>query len=170
MKCQLHWEREAVRFCQECGAPLCAECNSTLGTLCANCTEKSAQNGKKEILTTFGISAIAFLVGVWWQADGGYFQTDPIEAFITCLLFIFFPFGWKGISKVTDYVLVIASAFGWMGWVLYFVFKFVFALFLGWIFGVPKMLEMIRLWKVYENAENIVKNMKMMPQSRVINE
>lgn len=167
MKCQQHWEREAVRFCQDCGAPLCAECNSALGSRCMNCSEKLIQSGRKEIITTFGISAIAFLAGLWWQINGGYFQTEPVEAFITCLLFIFFPFGWKGISKVTDYLIVIASVLGWMGWVLYFVLKFVFALTLGWIFGIPKLLEMIRLWKVYANVGDNVKAMKMMPQSRV---
>ena len=170
MKCQQHWEREAVRLCQDCNAPLCAECNSALGSRCMRCTEQLVQNGRKEIITTFGISAIAFIAGLWWQVSVGYFETEPIEALITCLLFIFFPFGWKGISWITDYVLVIASALGWIGWLLYFVLKFGFALLLGWIFGIPKMLEMIRLWKVYAKAEENVRTMKMMPQSRVINE
>lgn len=170
MKCQLHLEREAVGFCQNCKAPLCAECDNTFASLCMNCAEKTVSNGRKEILITFGISIIAFLLGLRFQIKGGYFREDSVHAIISCILMLFLPFGWKGISRITDYLLVIASALGFFGMLLYFVLKFAFALFLGWIFAIPKIIEMIKLWKTYGKLENNVKAMKMIPKSRYVNE
>lgn len=167
MKCQLHWEREAASVCKDCGAPLCTECSSRLGNYCSRCAEKMAQEGKKEILTTFGISVIAFLFGIWMVITSEP-KSDPLSGIIGCLLCFFLPFGWKAVSKISDYFLVLASAFGFLGWVLYIAIKLGCAFSIGWILGIPKMIEMIKLWKIYVDIERIVKDMKMVPKSRVV--
>lgn len=170
MNCRVHFEREATSFCEDCHAPMCPECNRTLGTFCMNCIERLAKSGKQEILKTFGISIIAFILGTWFIIDSDTYQSQPILTILMCLMTFFFPFGWKAISRISDYFLILASMIGWVGWILYFMFKFIIALLIGWIFGIPKMVEMIRLWKSYQRSENVVKEMKMVPKNRVVNE
>ena len=170
MKCQTHFTNDAVTFCSECHAPMCAKCNSALGTFCANCAQKMSEDGKFDIIKTFALSVISFIVGIIWMAKDGAFVTQPGFAIATCFMMLFLPFGWKGVSVISDLIMPIAAALGWVGWLLFFALKFAISLMLGWILGIPKLLEAIRLWKTYQRADEVVKNIKMAPTGRVMNE
>lgn len=170
MKCQTHFTNDAVTFCKDCHAPMCAKCNSALGAFCAECAKRISEDGKIDIIKTFALSVVSFLAGTILMVKDGAFGTQPGFAIVTCLMLLFLPFGWKGISVISDLLLPIASLLGWIGLLLFFAFKFAISLMIGWIFGIPKLLEAIRLWKSYQRTEEVVKNIKMAPMGRVMNE
>lgn len=170
MKCQTHFINDAVTFCKDCHAPMCGKCNSALGAFCVECAKKISENGRLDIIKTFSLSVVSFIAGIIWMASNDSFRTQPGFAIITCIMMLFLPFGWKGISFISDLLLPIASFLGWIGLLLFFVFKFAIALMLGWIFGIPKLLEAIKLWKTYQKTAEIAKNIKMEPINRVMKE
>lgn len=170
MNCQVHFEREARSFCKECNAPMCPECNSTFGSMCMRCVEKLCQDGKKEIIITFGISLVCLIFGYWFMLSGDGLEYNLFEMFLTGFFFFFLPFGWKAVGKIADYVFLIFTRFGVMGWIFFFLLKLVAALLIGWILGIPKMVQMIKDWKTYHTFGTRVKEMKMVPKNRVVNE
>lgn len=170
MKCQTHFTNDAVTFCKDCHAPMCAKCNSALGAYCTECATRISENGRLDIIKTFALSVVSFIAGIIWMGSIGNFQTEPLSAIVTCLMMLFLPFGWKGISFISDLLLPIASLLGWIGLLLFFCFKFAIAVMIGWIFGIPKLLEAIRLWKSYQRTEEVVKNIKMAPAGRGMKE
>ena len=170
MKCQTHFTNDAVTFCKDCHAPMCAKCNSALRAYCTECAKRISENGRLDIIKTFALSVVSFIAGIIWMGSIGNFQTEPLSAIVTCLMMLFLPFGWKGISFISDFLLPIASLLGWIGLLLFFCFKFAIAVMIGWIFGIPKLLEAIKLWKSYQRTEEVVKNIKMAPAGRVMKE
>ena len=172
MNCRVHMEREATSFCKDCNAPMCPECNSTFGSMCMNCVEKLCKNGKQEIIITLGISLLCLAIGIWHEIDKvkSGMSTDIVQVFFSCFFFFFLPFGWKAVGKIADSLLLAFARTGILGWIIFFVLKLLASLLIGWILGIPKMVEMIKDWKTYEKFGNRVHEMKMMPKSRAVNE
>ena len=170
MKCQTHLERESVGICEDCKAPICQECSDNFGGLCIKCAERAVAEGRKDVLITCAISIGLFIVALMYNINMGYMKTDPVENIITSIMFGFIPYGWKGVSVVTNYLLPVAAGLGVMGMLLYFVLKLVAAITIGWILAIPKIIATVKTWKACDVLDHNVKTMKMIPSSRCVND
>lgn len=168
MKCHVHCERESVDFCQECHAPLCPECKSSLGSLCINCAEKICKEGRIKILGTIAIGIVIFSLMLVYQLDHAKSYNEPFEFgnLLTCILAMFIPYGWGTISKL--FRVFIGSSF--QSLLFYFLIKLVVSILIGWILGIPRIVEMIKLWKSYNEIEKAIKEMRIIPKSRVVSD
>ncbi|MBE7012009.1 MAG: hypothetical protein E7415_04985 [Ruminococcaceae bacterium] len=139
MNCFYHGDRAATVTCQSCGRGLCTECASITDTpVCKDCIQDYVRSEKAEMLKTI---VIGLIIGIALSV----FIGD-----IKGLCFGWVPFGWKSLNAVTPQVFLFLPL---VGWVIYFIIKFVIAFFIGWVALPIKIYKWINLFR---NANNVL--------------
>lgn len=129
--------------CSKCGRPLCHQCaNQFTPPICANCASTVADEMKTELKKKIGVSVILMIIGV-------AITQNPMGFVLAGV-----PFGWSILTGITP------SMFVWMplmGWVIYFIVKFLIAYIIG-IFVLPyKIYKYVTEIKQAESISQIAK-------------
>ena len=137
MNCFYHSEQPSVAQCVDCGKGLCLACASQFSPpICTTCYNRRIKSSHseiiKELLVTFGLGLILtfFLLkgGLW----GLNFSKDPRGAVIMTVITFYAMSGivpgWKSLTAITPRVFLILPL---LGWLFYFLIKFILAYFVG---------------------------------------
>lgn len=135
MNCYNHTVQPAVTQCPDCGKGLCRECASLYSIpICTSCNKKRFASERsriiKEMLLTFGVGILLAVLFVR-ELDAGH-SYPLIHKIISYTIFTYVfsaivP-GWKTLTRITPGVFLFLPI---IGWVLYFIVKFV----LSWAVG-----------------------------------
>ena len=135
MNCYEHPMQPAVAQCLDCGKGLCSECASTYSIpICKACNRKRINAEKSgiitELLLTYGMGILLGILFVNF-ANGERYLPLPVAI----MLYLIFSYifsgivpGWKTLTRITPAVFLFLPI---IGWVLYFIIKFVLSLCLG---------------------------------------
>ena len=129
MNCFYHKEKVATCVCNGCGKGLCSECANVVSPpLCGPCIAECASISKKEMVKSvvFGVIA-AVICCILLESSRGIF-------------FFCVPFGWYALNRITPNIFLVLPL---VGWVVYFVIKFMLSALIGWIAVIIKMREWI---------------------------
>ncbi len=131
MNCYYHEERVATATCQGCGRSLCSECASAIDIpICKNCLSLHIQGEKSKMIKTI---VIGIILGIACSC----FIESP-----SGLMFAWVPFGWMALSAITPKIFLVLPV---VGWVVYFIVKFVLSFFIGWIALPIKLYQWFRI-------------------------
>ncbi len=139
MNCYYHEERPATSTCQGCGKSLCSECASILNIpICTSCL---AEHIKSERMSLIKTVLLSLAIGI----ACALFISDPRGLF-----FAWVPFGWIALNSITPKVFLFLPL---VGWVVYFVIKFVLSFLIGWI-ALP--IKIVQWCRIFKSAKNIL--------------
>lgn len=163
MKCNLHYDREVVNFCNQCNAPLCIECNEKYGGLCRSCLSSWVKKEKKDLfgflIPWFILLAVVFVLGIWRAVSTpGELLEKIVIFFITIIFGGFWPFGIRGLEKMRSNHVWILPIFVWLiiaGFVIFIGFYF------GWLFAIPELYSMRKRYKNVMHFNEILNREKM---------
>ena len=153
MNCYNHQTEVAVAQCMDCSRGLCSYCSTSYSiSVCKSCGSKRIRKEKwsiiKKWLLTFVLGlGVMFILGIFLFTPGAenkfrYFGY-PMLFYISCGIVT----GWKALSGVNSNTFVILPI---LGWVFYFVIKFMLALAIGWIILPFKLIkDIIRFIQLY---------------------
>jgi len=136
MNCYNHPVQVAVAQCSDCGKGLCTQCASAYNiAICEVCSNQRISQEKRSIVKNWLLTLVAglvvmFVLGVFLFTPGAehkfrYFGY-PMLFYISCG---FLP-GWRALRGVNSNTFVVLPV---LGWVFYFVIKFILAIAIGWI-------------------------------------
>ena len=141
MNCFYHFEKQVVAQCSICGKGLCSYCAPQISpptcTTCYNNEVKSARATViKELLVTYGVGIILtfFLMRAnIWGFDFSFRHINVYTSFVLMTIVTLYVIsgivsGWKTLTAITPPVFLFMPI---VGWVLYFLVKFVLAFFVG---------------------------------------
>lgn len=163
MNCITHQGREAARFCSKCGNPICGDCANEFGGYCIHCAKIACKETKKKAITTFGLSAIfailfftVIIIEIIYSS-----KSNVMENILMLVLSIVFgagiPFGWSALNRLTSNLFLFLPL---VGWLIYFVIKFILAYFIGWAVAIPKFIALVRELRVTQEMEKRINAMK----------
>ncbi len=144
MNCYNHPTQTAVAQCSDCSKGLCPQCVTTYSIpVCNSCNNQRIKKEKwniiKSWLLTFVLGvAVMFILGALLFTPGGehkfrYFGY-PMLLWISFGMFS----GWRALNRITPNIFLVLPL---LGWVFYFVFKFILALAIGWIVLPLKLIK-----------------------------
>lgn len=144
MNCYNHPTQTAVVQCADCGKGLCAQCaNNYTMSICNACNSQRIKKEKWNIVKSwmftfvFGIIAMV-LLGAFLFTPGGEYKFSyfgyPMLLWIS---FGLFP-GWQALNRITPNIFLVLPI---LGWILYFVVKFLLAIAIGWIILPFKLIK-----------------------------
>ncbi len=155
MNCFNHTESVSVAVCQDCQKGLCSICATKYTIpICDSCNQKRKQNTKKEVykelLITFGVGilcAVLFAKHIHMEVSD-----ESRDLFFKVLdnVFLFYigaslVAGWKTLTRITPNIFLILPI---LGWVLFFVVKFILSIIVGvFMFPVRLVRNMIILFR-----------------------
>lgn len=135
MNCYNHQTQPAVAQCSDCGKGLCGTCASSYQMpLCTSCNKSRITSERsgiiKEMLLTFGVGAVLAYFFFQWT-NGGH--SYPLLYNIISYVIPFYVFsgiipGWKTLTRITPSVFLFLPI---IGWVLYFIIKFILSVVVG---------------------------------------
>lgn len=143
MKCFAHNGLDATATCQGCNKGLCVDCSSRFNvTLCEFCLLSHNRSVEKEMykglaITIFIFSVVTYYIGdSWWSSD----NENLIIAWFPGIILAFTYWGWKFLSE---------HAFRLQGanigiWLIYLMFKFFIAYFIGILVGPYQIFRMLK--------------------------
>ena len=138
MKCINHPDRDAVANCKTCGRGLCQECASKRPPLpqCIPCFRNELDFEKNEIIKSLILSTIVGIAAaVFFFVNSSSHDTRIVIA----LLSIGGGFGWSTLNKITPETFLLVLILPALGWIVYFVIKFLLSMLIG-IFVCPYRL------------------------------
>ena len=144
MKCFNHTDMDATATCQSCNKGLCVECSSRFDMmLCEPCLLAHNKSVAQEMYTGLAITAtillgFAFFMGTRETSTGE--SLGVINALLPGLFLAFSYWGWKFLS---DHLPFLTMATGTV-WLIYFMFKFFLAYFIGLIVGPYQIYKMFK--------------------------
>lgn len=151
MKCYKHYEMDAVSTCVDCSKALCPTCSEKFNfPICDNCNLARINSERSVFTKNIAIMIVMFILGFLFNIESGFF---------TAILFGYFfagvPWGWSALNKITPNIFLFMPL---IGWVIYFVIKFVLSLMIGMfvtpfkIYGIIKGLKQATANEVYTKA------------------
>lgn len=162
MKCNLHYDREVVNFCNECKAPLCIECNEKYGGLCRSCLSKWFKKEKTELIAfmvVWGIFlVVALFTGIIFSAEMGGSWIEKSQMILSSFVMMgFCPFGYYGIAKMfRNHILVLPIVV----WLILIVILFFIGSAFGWLFAIPEIYSLRKRYKVLKIYDKVFKEEK----------
>ena len=144
MKCFNHVDQDATATCMNCNKGLCVECSSRFSSiLCEPCLIEHNKSVARTMYIGLAITVIIFLgfMSIFGSMQSSTGETlGYSKAIFPSLLFAFTFWGWKFLS---DYFPRLTMGTGNV-WILYFIFKFFAAYFIGLIVGPYQIFKMMR--------------------------
>ena len=159
MKCNLHYDREVVNFCNECNAPLCIECNEKYGGLCRSCLSRWFKKEKIELIAFMVIWGIFLIValyaGISFCIEVPVPVVDKLKYFVVFFGMLgFSPFGYYGIAKMLRNHILVLPIIAWLFLIgLIFFVGFAF----GWLFAIPEIYSLRKRYKVLKIYDKVFK-------------
>ena len=168
MNCITHRNKEIVRYCKTCGAPICDVCNSQFDGICADCAQKEVNRGIREVVERIGFGVVGGTIGlliVIWAIISGEtpdvsFPKQLLAYLLLIIVFAGAPYGWNALSMITSKFFLFLPI---VGWVIYFFVKLQLAFMIGWACAIPSIISAICLYKsnkAYENRIRTIRNME----------
>jgi hypothetical protein len=154
MNCFYHSGQMAVAQCPDCGKGLCSACASLFSQpICKSCFNKRIKSTRsiiiKELLVTFGfgLAAILFVMKNHTAVVGFEPLHHPQFDFVVYFMFFYaasgIVSGWKTLTAITPQVFLFLPL---LGWLFYFLIKFVLAFFVGFVaFPIRTVRNFIKL-------------------------
>ena len=139
MNCFNHHEVNAVAQCQDCNKGLCNDCAKQYSIpICSTCNSARGGSEKtriiKELFWTFGLGLGLTFMMLKGPLGQMLFANDSIQAslmifmiFYTCSGLVA---GWYTLNRITPQVFLFLPL---IGWVIYFVFKMMIAIWVGYV-------------------------------------
>lgn len=162
MKCNLHYEREVVNFCNQCHAPLCIECNEKYGGLCRSCLSRWLKNEKVELsafLIIWGIFlVVALYAGIVFCMETSESLLNKVQMVLILVVMLgFSPFGYYGIGKMLRNHILVLPAIAWL-----FLIGIIFCVGLafGWLFAIPEIYSICKRYKNVKVFNKVFKEEK----------
>ena len=142
MNCYNHTDQSAVAQCSDCGRGLCPECASCYSIpICNTCNKRRIADERNRIIQemalTFGLGlllTVLFLCFTLLYFTHGQLPNNPPQPYVVLSVMSFFYIlsgitpGWKTLTRITPNVFLFLPLIGWL---VFFYFKFVLALWLG---------------------------------------
>lgn len=132
MNCFYHTNRQAVAQCIDCGKGLCSECAAHYDKpICKDCIMQRNNSLKKEAFKSLASLIAGIILGMVLFFLNGC--SDFLISIVMGIEIAGIPVGWKVLNKITP------NFFIWLpivGWIIYYVFKFVLSLLIG-VIAVP---------------------------------
>ncbi len=126
MKCYQHPDSDFVAVCTSCGKGLCAECASKYEIpACDECLQAYNQTIKTGYIKQFVLSGILLILGIVIALIA---SQGVGTALLTGYLIAGIPAGWSILTKITPKVFLFLPI---IGWVIYFLIKFVLSVAVG---------------------------------------
>jgi len=145
MNCHIHTDHAAVAQSPDCHRGLCSSCSSSYSIpICPSCGNKRIRSEKWSIIKGWLITLLAGLIfmvvlGAVLITPGGehkyrFFSSALLLFYISCGVVP----GWKALTSITPNMFLFLPL---LGWVLYFVIKFMLAIAIGWIILPFKLIK-----------------------------
>jgi len=137
MNCFYHTENQSVAQCFDCGKGLCHTCAAQFSSpVCEVCYNRRIKSSRseiiKELLITYGFGAILTFFVLKGDLWGLNFSAFPYAAVIMTVVTFYATSGiisgWKSLTAITPQVFLFLPL---LGWLFYFLIKFVLAFFVG---------------------------------------
>ena len=168
MKCITHRNREIVRYCKTCGAPICDECNAQFDGMCADCAQKEVNRAKREVIERIGFGVVGGIVGlmivigaiVSGETPKGSLPNQILQYLLLIIVCAGAPYGWNALGMITSKFFLFLPIIGWL---IYFAVKIYLSFLIGWACAIPSIISAICLYKsnkAYENRIRAVRNME----------
>jgi len=132
MNCYNHIVQSAVAQCLDCGKGLCPECASCYSIPICNTCNKRRISGERsriiqEMALTFGMGLVLTILALY------YFYESPVKVYVIFGVIFFYVFsgivpGWKTLTYITPNVFLFLPLIGWL---LFFLVKFILAIAVG---------------------------------------
>ena len=126
MNCYYHPHKSAVATCSDCGKGLCQECADKWNPiLCDDCAGNQLSIRQSTLKRTVIIGVVLFIAGflAYYWIEG-----NVLKALLGGYLIAGVPNGWAALSKIQPRIFLFLPI---IGWVIYFIVKFVLACFVG---------------------------------------
>lgn len=132
----------SVNRCSKCGRQLTMEEDTAFHPpSCMNCAREHVSAVKTEMIKNIAISVVLMIVGI-------VLIKNPLG-----LLLAGIPYGWAILNRITPAMFLWMS---WVGWLIYFLVKFLIAYFIGIIALPIKLFQWIsEIIKVKNLEKNI---------------
>lgn len=119
----------SVNSCSKCGRRLTVEENRAFQPpTCMICAQEHVLEVKKEMIKNIIISVVLMIVGIVVIQHPMGFMLAGI------------PYGWSALNKITPSIFLWMS---WVGWIIYFLIKFMISYFIGLIALPVKLFQWI---------------------------
>ncbi len=136
MNCYNHPTQTAVSQCTDCGKGLCSQCTSMYSIpICNTCNKQRVGKEKRAIIKSWLLTlvmgiVVMFILGIFLFTPGAEYKFRYFG--YPMLLWISFGIvpGWRALNRITPNIFLVLPL---LGWVLYFVVKFLLAIAIGWI-------------------------------------
>lgn len=149
MKCYYHPDRDAVGTCLDCGRGLCQECiDKYSAPICSDCNLKRLQNDKQGVYKEFIITAVLAVIGIVLAFAGEPHGLMDVLTVIWGTAGIY-P-GWRALNKITPNIFLVLPL---VGWLFYFIIKFIISVCIGWICLPIRLVMNIRKLKWLKDVE-----------------
>ena len=153
LNCYNHNGTEAVSQCVDCGKGLCLDCTRKYSvSLCNQCALVRLDAERNLLIKNFIIMIILFFVGLVWGL------VSHVNFFLSLLLGYYLagtPWGWGILTRITPRVFLFLPLIGWL---VYFVAKFMIALVIGAYILPFKIYRAIRDYSNLKKMENFAKH------------
>lgn len=159
MNCYDHPTQIAVAQCIDCGKGLCPQCATMYSiSICNTCNKQRINKEKRTIikswLLTFVLGLVVmFVSGIFLFAPGAEHKFRYFG--YPMLLWISFGMvpGWRALNRITPNIFLILPL---LGWVFYFVVKFLLALAIGCIILPFKLIkDVVRFIQLGKMSHNL---------------
>ncbi|MGM7702987.1 hypothetical protein ACSVDE_14750 [Pseudalkalibacillus sp. Hm43] len=143
MKCYMHNDLDVIVQCHGCGKGLCKECADRFeAILCEQCLLSNNVSAKSSAKKSLIIAGVLFILGFNFGLSSSF-----MAAVIWGYILAGVPLGWKAVNKITPNFILILPI---MGWVIFFVYKFVVSAAIGIFmtpFHIKRMINEIKISK-----------------------
>lgn len=151
MKCHKHYESDAVSTCVDCGKALCPVCTEKFTfPICDNCNLARINSEKSLLIKNSIVMIIMFFIGFSFNSDNNLFESLLLGYFFAGV-----PWGWSTLNKITPNIFLFMPV---IGWVIYFVVKFIISIMIGMfvtpfkIYGIINGLKQAKANEIYTRA------------------
>ncbi len=154
MNCYNHHNDPAVATCIDCGKGLCNNCAHKYNIpICDNCNQIRIKNEKGNIVKNWIITiVIAFmLIPIINMLHLNHILLVLI-AFCGALAMVY---GWKSLNSITPRVFLVLPLIGWL---IYFYFKIMLSLIIGFFVAPIKLYQDIKRYKELKETETLIHN------------
>ena len=154
MNCYNHHQDPAVATCIDCGKRLCAICSHKYNIpICDSCNQVRIKNEKNNIIKSWIIAiVIAFmLLPIIGMVNPNRFLLI-LGALYSALAIVY---GWKSLNSITPRVFLVLPL---RGWLIYFYFKIMLSLIIGFFVAPIKLYQNIKRYKELKETETLIHN------------
>ncbi len=157
MKCYYHEDREIVATCTECGKGLCKACASKWDpVLCDDCAAERLAEKRASLKRTIGLGVLIWAAAIVIGIVAAIKNASP-QAILIGVLYGYMlggvPNGWAVLTKLQPSMFLFLPM---VGWVIYFVIKFVLAMVVGLV-AFP--MNLYRFWQGNKQVEEMERHL-----------